>query len=128
MWNYFPDVLMPFVKYTPTKEHRHIRHTTRVFMEVAGQVLDELTGDVSEKEGKKDVMSILGELPRYPSDVIEGVFNTSPIPSQSQRVREPQHPAYIHRDDRTNAKSHIRRPRNNGEHSFVDALGAGEAP
>ncbi|KAM5530700.1 hypothetical protein V8D89_015624 [Ganoderma adspersum] len=59
MWNYFPDALMPYVKYTPTKEHRHIRHTTHVFQEVAGQVLDELTGDVSEKEGKKDVMSIL---------------------------------------------------------------------
>ena len=61
MWNYFPEALMPYVKYTPTKEHRHIRHTTRVFHEVASQVLDELTGDVSEKEGKKDVMSILGE-------------------------------------------------------------------
>ena len=71
MWNYLPDVLLPYMEYTPTKEHRHVRHTTRVFLEVAGQVLDELTGDVSEKEGKKDVMSILSEFSHRSSGIFE---------------------------------------------------------
>ena len=63
MWNYLPDALLPYVRYTPTAEHRHIRHTTRVFQEVSSQVLDEITGDISDKDGKRDVMSILGQQP-----------------------------------------------------------------
>ncbi|TBU46080.1 cytochrome P450 [Dichomitus squalens] len=76
MWNYFPDSLLRYVQYTPTAEHRHMRHMTRVFHEVSSEVLDELTGGISDEDGKKDVMSILvkansSEDPKTQLDYVE---------------------------------------------------------
>ena len=61
MWYYLPDSILKYVKYLPGKEHARFRRTLKLINDYSKKLIDEKTEDVlAGKEGKKDIMSILG--------------------------------------------------------------------
>ncbi|KAI0721330.1 cytochrome P450 [Cerioporus squamosus] len=61
VWHYLPDWVLEILKYTPTRELKRVHSTSRLFREVAGNLLREKGSEVKERaeEGYKDVLSIL---------------------------------------------------------------------
>lgn len=62
MWHYFPDWVLNILQYTPTRELKRVRSTSRLFREVAGDLLRKKGSELQERaqEGYKDALSILG--------------------------------------------------------------------
>ncbi|RPD64885.1 cytochrome P450 [Lentinus tigrinus ALCF2SS1-7] len=61
MWHYLPDWVINILMNAPTRELKRVRSTSRLFREVAGNLLREKGSEAKEKaeEGYKDVLSIL---------------------------------------------------------------------
>ncbi len=66
MWHYLPDWVLDILEYTPTRELKRVRETSRLFRQVAEDLLREKGSEVQDRaeEGHKDVLSILGTLTR----------------------------------------------------------------
>ena len=63
VWHYLPVWILDIVVNSPTREFNRIRSTSRLFREVAANLLQEKSSQAQDKaeEGHKDVLSILGE-------------------------------------------------------------------
>lgn len=61
-WAFFPQWLLYFVDYLPTREYKRFRQCTLAFAEVAKDLIRKKTAEsyAGDPEVKKDVMSILG--------------------------------------------------------------------
>ena len=66
MWHYLPDWVIDILKQAPTRELKRVASTSRLFREIAGNLLREKGSEVKEKaeEGFKDVLSVLGTFVR----------------------------------------------------------------
>lgn len=65
MWKWTPRPLLRLVQYMPTREYKRFRHTRKVVDKVSTVLVDNAIEEakaVEIEKGKRDVMSVLGEL------------------------------------------------------------------
>lgn len=66
LWPYIPMRFLKLVQYIPTRDHVRFRKTLKIINNFAKGLIDEKTEAVLAGQGekKKDIMSILGSIPR----------------------------------------------------------------